>query len=216
MTDSLQWDKVIHRYGIGYRTEMEISQGVLRIIGDLQPECRPALVGHDLGKHFYDPPLSYIFINNKNIKGWSEDTYFNDALTECELTFYRNEDNTLRFRYFIQLTHGYLIHGLTWVKSSKSVAYNSYAFHKAKDFVNRHFLHPENSAPCNFRKTFRILDSDSSRVGTMYNTVVRGPLPYPLRLHSETMEEIVTLMKDAYAFFRDNITTISNIINQSR
>ncbi len=216
MNSSLQWDNVIHRYGIGLRSDMDISQGVCKIIKHLQAECPQIIVGHDLAKHFSEPPLTYLFVNNKNIKGWSDDTFFNDALTECELTFYQNDDNTLRFRYFIQLTHGYLIHGISWVKSAQGVAYNSNVFKKVRDFVSEKFLiKPLESAEndtCTYRGKFRILDCQSTRVGTMFNTVVNGPRPTPLRLDSETMEKIEKLMVKALKFFKENEANINNLI----
>ncbi|MDE6083784.1 MAG: hypothetical protein K2G11_04790, partial [Muribaculaceae bacterium] len=196
MIDNSQWKNVIYRYGIGHRLYQDRSLGVDGIIKSLNDALVDVKADDTLSDHFESSPLTYIFVNNKTIlSGQSEeDPYLNDALTECELTFYQNDDNSIRFRYFIQLTHGFLIHGLSWIKSAPDVKYNlSNKFRKVMAFVDKNFIADYTSVaepPQGYCDKYGIYDGKRHHIGTMYNNLVKLPAE-----KQNPMEHIATLMK---------------------
>ena len=215
MIDNSQWKNVIHRYGIGHRLFQDRSLGVDSIIKSLNDALVDVKADDTLSEHFESSPLTYIFVNNKTIlSGQSEeDPYLNDALTECELTFYQNDDNSIRFRYFIQLTHGFLIHGLSWIKSAPDVKFHlGNKFRKVMAFVDKTFIADHTSEaepPHGYQEKYGIYDGKRHHIGTMYNNLVKIPSE-----KENPMEQIATLMKEAFCFFRKNQEEINQIINQ--
>ena len=214
MTCNSQWKNVIYRYGIGHRLYQDRSLGVDSIINSLNDALADVKADDTLSDHFESAPLTYIFVNNKTIlSGQSEvDPYRNDALTECELTFYRNDDNSVRFRYFIQLTHGFLIHGLSWIKSASEIQFDFRKFHKVMAFVDKNFIaeHTSDAEPSHgYQEKYGIYAGRLPLVGRMYNNLVK------IASEKENpMEDITSLMKEAYCFFRKNQEEINQIINQ--
>ncbi|MDE6231542.1 MAG: hypothetical protein K2M37_07990 [Muribaculaceae bacterium] len=215
MIDNSQWKNVIHRYGIADRRKQDRSLGVDSIIKSLADSLSGVEVEDDLVEHFERTPLQYIFVNNKTIPSEhrGNESYWNSALTECELTFYQNDDNSIRFRYFIQLTHGFLIHGLSWIKSAPDVKFNlGNKFRKVMAFVDKNFIadHTSDAEPSQgYRDKYGIYDGKRHHIGTMYNHLVKIPSD-----KENPMEQIATLMKEAFCFFRKNQEEINQIINQ--
>ena len=215
MTCNSQWKNVIHRYGIADRRKQDRSLGVDSIIKSLADSLSDVEVDDDLVEHFERAPLQYIFVNNKTIPSEhrGNESYWNSALTECELTFYRNDDNSVRFRYFIQLTHGFLIHGLSWIKSTPDVKFNlSNKFRKVMAFVDKNFIaHHTSDAepPHGYQEKYGIYAGRRPQVGMMYNNLVKIPTE-----QENPIEDIASLMKEAYCFFRKNQEEINQIINQ--
>lgn len=216
MTNNPQWSNVIRKYGIGHRSEYDVSLGVDIIIKDLQKELKDICVGNDLEAHFRSEPLSYIFVNNKNIPSGSgcEDPCLNDALTECELTFFQNDDNTLRFRYFIQITHGGMIHGLSWVKSSPDIESDAGAFRQVKKFIENNFTNLSGKSTDNADKsTFGIRDGHANRIGSMYYLPVEG-FTSDITLNASAIQKIEVLITEALDFLTNNKGKITSIFNQ--
>ena len=214
MTCNSQWKNLIHRYGIADRRKQDRSLGVDSIIKSLADSLSGVEVDDDLVEHFERAPLQYIFVNNKTIPSVhrGNESYWSSALTECELTFYRNDDNSVRFRYFIQLIHGFLIHGLSWIKSASDVKFDFRKFRKVMAFVDKNFIADLTSNAESFqgyRAKYGIYDGKTHRLSTMYNKLVK--------ISSEKenpMEDITSLMKEAFCFFRKNQEEINHIINQ--
>lgn len=194
---------------------MDYSTGVEEIIRRIEAECKDADCGHDLQKHFSRTPLSYIFVNNKNIpvSPGKADGYFNESLTECEITFYQDAENNLRFRYFIQLTHGKLIHGLSWVKSENAALIDCAPFSRVRRYVE------ENLIKCHChdagKQTYGIWNGKRRRVGTMFWHKIENFTDERV-LNQETIDKIVELISEAYRFFKTNNETIIQIINKTR
>ncbi len=171
-------------------------------------------VGNDLSAHFLMPPLNYIFVNNKTIPNHPSvaEPQRLSALTECELTFYANADNTLRFRYFIQVTHGRLIHGLSWIKTDSNVGYRDSDFKPVHNFVRQHFpgLH-DPAAPAKYG----IWNGHGAKIGVMHNySVIDGNLTSGLT--QERVDQIVGLMREAMKFFNDNQIEINQLIHKNQ
>ncbi|MDE6444286.1 MAG: hypothetical protein K2K64_07690 [Muribaculaceae bacterium] len=216
MTPNSQWSNVIYNYGIGNRSDYDVSLGVDKIINDLQEKLTDVSVGNDLEAHFRTEPLSYIFVNNKNIPSGSggEDPCLNDALTECELTFFQNDDNTLRFRYFIQITHRCMIHGLSWVKSSPDIESDAGAFRQVKKFIENSFTNLSGKSTDNADKsTFGIWDGHANRLGSMHYLPVEG-FTTDITLKASAIQKIEVLITEALDFFTNNNGKITSIFNQ--
>ena len=216
MTCNSQWKNVIHRYGIADRRKQDRSLGVDSIIKSLVDSLTGVEVDDDLVEHFERAPLQYIFVNNKTTPSEhrGNESYWNSALTECELTFYQNDDNSVRFRYFIQLTHGFLIHGLSWIKSASDVKFDFRKFRKVMDFVDKNFIADHTSdaePPHGYQEKYGIYDGKTHRLGMMYNNLVKLPSD-----KENPMEQIVTLIKEAFCFFRKNQEEINQIINHKK
>ena len=217
MISNSQWNNIIYHYGIGHRLKQDRSMGVDSIIKNLDDALADVKADDVILDHFESAPLTYIFVNNKTIlSGQSEeDPYLNDALTECELTFYQNDNNSVRFRYFIQLTHGFMIHGLSWIKSAPDVKYNlSNKFRKVMAFVDKNFIANYTSdaePPHGYQEKYGIYDGKTHRLGMMYNNLVKLPSE-----KENPMKHIATLMKEAYCFFRNNQEEINQIINNKK
>ena len=216
MTCNSQWKNVIYRYGIGHRLYQDRSLGVDSIIKNLNDSLVDVKADDAILDHFESAPLTYIFVNNKTIlSGQSEvNPYRNDALTECELTFYRNDDNSVRFRYFIQLTHGFLIHGLSWIKSASEVKFDFRKFRKVMAFVDKNFIADHTSdaePPHGYQEKYGIYDGKTHHIGRMYNNLVKIPSE-----EENPMEEIASLMKEAFCFFRENQEEINQLINHKK
>lgn len=203
------------RYAIGRRSDFDMSKAVCILI-DRIPRYVPGIdAGVDVEENFSRPPMEYIYICNKTTGPFNQpyEPYRFNSLTECELTFYQNHDNTVRFRYFIQLTHGQLIHGVSWVKTSAGIRFNMGDFEKVRRYVSDELL-KANSSPNTFPKDrYGIYDGRGNRVGTMYNQLVAGFETGDIVMNVKVMAKMLSLLNQAYNFFKNNKSTIINFIN---
>lgn len=212
---STHWETIVRRYAIGRRSDFDMSKAVCVLIDRIGRRIPAVDAGFNVEENFLRPPMEYVYVGNKttgplNIPG--ESHRFN-ALTECELTFWQNRDNTVRFRYFIQLTHGRLIHGVSWVKSSAEIRFNNRDFEKVRHYVFRELL-KEDSDPIPFRKDrYGIYDGFANRVGTMYNQVTAGFGNGDVVMDVKVMAKMLCLLNKAFNFFKNNQSTIINLIN---
>lgn len=192
------WENVMNRYGVGCRTEEDRSLAVKEIISRLQSCISGIEVGDDLKKQFMLPAMEYIFVNNKTIphRPSEDEPQCLSALTECELTFHANRENTIRFRYFIQVTHGKLIHGVSWIKANTGVKYTDADFRPIYKFLSENFLQ-KNNAPDSPEEKYGIWDGKGHRIGVMHAYEVKRPI-------EGVTDKIVELMQQAVDFFKTN------------
>lgn len=213
------WESIIRRYATGRRSDFDVSLAVRVIIEKIRREIPGVKSDWQVEKNFSLRPLEYIYVSNKSVgpHNLPMEPYRFTALTECELTFYQNKANTLRYRYFIQLTHGRLIHGLSWVKASSEIQFDSKDFEKVRRYVTEIFLKEESDAdilPC--KAKYGIYDGHSHLIGVMYNKVVKGFGSGKVLMEKEVIDKMSALMKNAFTFFKENERTIINIINQTK
>lgn len=60
-------------------------------------------------------PFEKIHVSNGRTKSPVEDGYLYTVLHEAWMPIWHNENNTQRIFYFVQYTHGRIIHGLAWI-----------------------------------------------------------------------------------------------------
>ncbi len=195
---------------------MDRSAGVTRLIDELHRILPQTEAGCDAEANFLKAPMRYIYVCNKtsgplNIPG---ETHRITALTECELTFCQNHDNTLRLRYFVQLTHGLLIHGISWVKASPEIPFCDADFRPVLEFVTDRLLAAESSAATPaFPQKYGIWDGRRHRVGCMHNFVVKGFEERSHIMSGAVANKMLYLLRRAYAMFTENEKTIINHIH---
>lgn len=212
---SSHWETILRRYAVGRQSDFDMSKAVCVLLDRIRRRIPDVEAGFMAEENFLRPPMEYIYVGNKatgplNIPG---EPHRFIALTECELTFWQNHDNTVRFRYFIQLTHGQLIHGVSWVKSSVETLFNSRNFEEVRRYVSDELL-KANSSPNTLPKDrYGIYDGRGNRVGTMYNQLVAGFENGDIVMNVKVMAKILSLLNPAYNFFKKNKSTIINLIN---
>lgn len=213
-TTSSQWQKVMNIYGVGSRSDFDMSLAVRDIIDELGKAFPGIKCGNNLENQFTFPPLEYIFVNNKTIPNHptEEEPQKLSALTECELTFYANPENTLRMRYFIQVTHGEMIHGLSWIKANSSIRYTDTDFEPVLKKVLADFLKDYDSGPANPPK-YGIWDGSRHKIGKMHNWKVKDFEPLG-REREEVVGRIISLMEKAIEYFKNNKSQINQLIHK--
>ena len=214
-TTSRLWRNVMNRYGVGSRSDFDMSLAVREIIDRLSNAPHGIKCGNNLENQFFLPPLEYIFVNNKTIPNnhpTDEEPQKLSALTECELTFYANPENTLRMRYFIQVTHGEMIHGLSWIKENSSIRYNDTDFRPVLKEVYADFLKDYDGGQVS-RPKFGIWDGSGRKIGIMHNLRVKDSNHSGL-MSTESIDLIVRLMVKATEFFKNNQLQINQLIKQ--
>lgn len=215
-SNSTTWTAIVRRYAIGRQSILDLSKAVYILSDKIRNFIPGVETGWQVEKNFSRPPMDFIYVCNKTVGPLNvpKEHYRFTAITECELTFYQDQDNTVRFRYFIQLTHGQLIHGVSWVKASPEIRFNVKDFDKVRQYVTKYFL-KEESDPYSLpgKAQYGIYDGHRHRVGEMYNQVVKGFGSGNILMENEVIEKISTLLKKAFTFFKENEGTIINIIN---
>lgn len=201
---SSQWRNVMNIYGVGSRSDFDMSLAVRDIIDGLCNAIPGINCGNNLEYQFSLNPLKYIFVNNKTIPNHptAGEPQKLSALTECELTFYANPENTLRMRYFIQVTHGEMIHGLSWIKANSSIKYTDTDFQPVLNKVYADFLKDYDGGPANPPK-YGIWDGTGRKIGIMHNRKVKD---FELlgSKRGEVVGRIVYLMAKATEYFQNN------------
>lgn len=213
-TTSRPWQNVMNIYGVGSRSAFDMSLAVRDIIDELGKAIPGTNCGDDLEKQFTYPPLEYIFVNNKTIPNGrgGKDKQKLSALTECELTFYANPENTLRMRYFIQVTHGEMIHGLSWIKDNSGIRFTDTDFQPVLRKVYADFLKEYDGGPAEPPK-YGIWDGSGHVIGKMHNLKVKD-FKVSGREREEVVGRIVSLMEKAMDYFKSHKSQINQIINK--
>lgn len=213
------WDTLVKRYAIGRRSDLDMSLAVADLIRKLRHDFPDVEVGCDVEANLCRPPMKYVYVCNKTVGPVNipDEPHRFTALTECELTFYQNHDNTVRFRYFIQLTHGQLIHGVSWVKASTEIPFRSKDFDEARHYVTDNFLKTESDPDILIAKdSYGIYDGSGHRIGVMHNHAARGFGDSHCIMCDAVMAKMLYLINQAFAFFKENKESIKNIIDNQQ
>lgn len=125
--------------------------------------------------------------------------------------------NTVRCRYLIQLTHGQLIHGVSWVKASTEIPFSSKDFDEVRHYVTDNFLKTESDPDILLAKeSYGIYDGSGHRIGVMHNHAARGFGDSHHIMCDAVMAKMLYLINQAFAFFNENKESIKHIIDNQQ
>lgn len=161
----------------------------------------PALkCGFSLEDYYESRPFDYAFITFKtigplNIPKEQQANGLYESLNEAWFTFYESSELKIKLQYFIQLTHGSLIEGISWTKADHTQTIRNSGFSKVKNLFETEIavqpLRP-------YTKTsYGVYDGHRHLIGKMFNYEVM-PDKNGLEMSEDVAEIMASRVSRAY------------------
>lgn len=175
MDESSLCHTLYRRYNIAFRSDCDITVGMELLRSKIVEKLSafPALkCGFSLEDYYESRPFEYAYITFKtigplNIPKEQQSNGLYESMNEAWFTFYESSELKIKLQYFIQLTHGALIEGISWTKADHTLTIRNYDFSKVKDlYETRIAVQPLSPYT---KSSYGVYDGHRHLIGKMFN-----------------------------------------------
>lgn len=179
MDESSLWYMLYRRYNIAFRSDCDITVGMELLRSKIHEKLsayHALKCGFSLKDYYETRPFDYAYITFKTIgplnipKEHQADGMY-ESLNEVWFTFYESSEQKIKLQYFIQLTHGSIIEGISWTKADHTLTIRNSDFSKVKDlFETKIAVQPLSTYT---KSSYGVYDGHRHLIGKMFNYEVK-------------------------------------------